>query len=207
MHIIIWSICIIAIVAMGALTVYLRLKSSKKHKRKTAEIKYLRVQPLYLKLKNREEPDPQEIYAFANDTLTREETFCVLLDHGRQDLFPAEFYTIEKAAESYLENWLDFPTELDSCPDEMEYVAKVNLTDDKITSIYHVFRFCIGEPHWAAKKGWMLGVVGPYNDDSKPYDFPSATFSRFISSAETNPNDEALWVHNQLKSGRPLVNA
>lgn len=63
-------------------------------------------------------------------------------------------------------------------------------------AIYHVFRFKINEPHWAAQNGWMLGVVGPYFDDSKPYDFPHATFSRLDS--KISPEEEVHWVHKNI---------
>jgi len=81
----------------------------------------------------------------------------------------------------------------------MKLVKRVTIKYDNNNVYYYVFKFKINEPHWAAKDGWMLGVVGPYFDDSKPYDFPSGTFSRLSSKYETtSPDDEAKWVHENI---------
>jgi hypothetical protein len=107
--------------------------------------------------------------------------------------------TIEKGAESNLANWLEFPTELDACPDEIEHVERVTIPFDKENNVhFHVFKFRINEPHWAAKDGWMLGVTGPYFDDSEAYDHPAATFSRFRKVEAVSPEEEANWVYNNI---------
>lgn len=57
--------------------------------------------------------------------------------------------------------------------------------------------------HWAAKNGWIIGVVGPYFDDSNPFDFPQATFSRVSSMLDkASPDDEAKWVHDNISMTR-----
>jgi hypothetical protein len=113
-------------------------------------------------------------------------------------LFPDIFNTIEKGAETDLANWLEFPTELDACPDEIELEEKVIIDFDGDNLCYYVFKFRTYEPHWAAKDGWILGVAGPYFDYSKPYDFVSV-FSRFTSKqGEISPKEEAKWVHDNI---------
>jgi hypothetical protein len=144
-----------------------------------------------------------DVLPFATNLLTRETTFQLLNEHGKTDLFPKELYSIEKGAESNLANWLEFPTELDSCPDEIEHVKKVTIDFDSNNVHYHVFKFRVNEPHWAAKDGWMLGIVGPYFDDSEPYHFPGATFSRLNSKFDTtSPDEEAKWVHENISLRR-----
>jgi hypothetical protein len=54
----------------------------------------------------------------------------------------------------------------------------INFDEEGNKVDYHVFKYRVNEPHWAAKDGWMLGVVGPYFDDSKATDWPHSTFSR-----------------------------
>ena len=50
----------------------------------------------------------------------------------------------------------------------------------------------------------MLGVVGPYFDDSRPYDFTS-TFSRINSKlGEISAKDEAKWVHENIAMARQM---
>ena len=96
-------------------------------------------------------------------------TFQLLKEHGKTALFPNEYLSIERSAESNLANWLEFPTELNSCPDEIEHLVKVTIGKDSKECHYHVFKFRVYEPHWAASKGWMLGVTGPYYSNSLHY--------------------------------------
>ena len=143
----------------------------------------------------------QDVYPFAVKPSTRELTYQLLDEYNKTDLFPKKFYTIEKAAESNLVNWLVYPTELNAFPDELEYLQRISINSDEDDDAFHyeVFRYRINEPHWAAENGWMLGVVGPYYNESLPYDYPAATFSRTDSTTDkVTPEDEALWVHQNI---------
>jgi len=43
---------------------------------------------------------------------------------------------------------------------------------------WYLFRFRTNPPHWAADKGWMAGVSGPYPKDAgAPLAAPAGTFS------------------------------
>jgi len=161
-----------------------------------------KIQPLFNKLESRQTITTADIYDYAKNILTRQATFQLLQKWGLTHLFPKEFYTIEKAAESNLANWLEFPTELGVCPDEINYLKKVaiNFGNQANFFCYYVFRFRMNHPHRVAQKGWMLGVVGPYFDDSKPYDHPNSTFSRFNDGPDTSyaAEEEAKWVHENI---------
>src|SRR5260221_5934550 len=124
--------------------------------------RFLKVQSLCDRLENREPVLQSEVYDYAKNILTREPTFQLLRSRDLINLFPGEFYTIEKAAESNLAHWLEFPTELGACPDEIEYLKKVTieLNGQNNFIYYHVYKFRVYQPHWASGKGWMLGVVG-----------------------------------------------
>jgi len=39
----------------------------------------------------------------------------------------------------------------------------------------------------------MIGIAGPYQKNSKPYDTPVRVFSRFNPVASTTPEMEAAW--------------
>jgi hypothetical protein len=187
-----------------ALTIYIffrTLVSSAKANRLILQKKFKRLQPLYDKFDAGEHLTSSDIYDYAKDKMTRELTFHLLQKRQLTGLFPGDFYTIEKAAESNLANWLEFPTELDACPDEMEHLKKVTIDfdGDHRFVFYHVYGFKMYPPHWAASIGWMLGVVGPYFDSSKPYDHPNSTFSRLHKSYATHfPEEEAKWVHENI---------
>ena len=176
-----------------------------KANRKATRKKFKRIQVLYDKFESGRIITVADIYDFAENVLTREPTFQLLQEYNQEQIFPKEFYTIQKAAESNLANWLDFPTELDACPDQIEYLTRITIDLDEENNYFHyeVFRYRINEPHWAAKLGWILGVVGPYFDDSKPYDTPYSTFSRVSSSiVKRSPDEEAKWVHEHISMRR-----
>ena len=166
--------------------------------------KFQRIKSVVDKFDNGQIPTADEVRPFAFNIATREAIYELLKEKGNLALFPPELLTIEKGAEANLANWLEFPTELDALPDELEHVERVIIPFDKDNEVfYHVFKFRVHEPHWASKDGWILGVVGPYFSDSKPFDFPGATFSRFSSKFGTiAPKDEAKWVHDNLAMKR-----
>ena len=64
--------------------------------------------------------------------------------------------------------WLAYPTELEAQPDEIELLRTFEYRTPGGIGDLFVFRFRIGEPHWAAGHGWMIGVAGPYLRSSQP---------------------------------------
>ena len=144
----------------------------------------------------------EDVLPYAQNLLTRESIYNALKSNNKTELFPSEYYTLVKGAESNLASWLEFPTELNACPDEIEYIKRVTIDFDGQQHYVHyeTFRYRMKEPHWAAKDGWCIGVVGPYFDDSEPYDFPGCTFSRIGTCSD--PDEEATWVHEKLSKRR-----
>ena len=192
------------VLAVVVFAIY-RFKTVHRQNKKLNAKRFNRVKELYDKLESGQELTEKDILPFAKNILTRETVFQLLADYGKTNLFPNEYNTLIKAAESNLANWLEFPTELDACPDEIEYIKRVTFNFDGQNNFVHyeVFKYRVNEPHWAAKDGWCLGVVGPYFDDSKPYDFPQATFSRIGSTLEkVTPDEEAKWVHENISMKR-----
>lgn len=189
----------IIVVAIAIFAIY-RLIVVKRQRRQLYAQRFERVKPLYEKLAGGQSITEQEVLPYAQNILTREAVFRLLYDYQKTAFFPQEYHTLIKGAESNLANWLELPTELDACPDEMEHVKRVTIDYDGQQNFVHyeVFKYRTNEPHWAAKNGWMLGVVGPYFDDSEPYDFPHATFSRADSMEKTSPEEEAKWVHEHI---------
>lgn len=186
---------VVSVIIIFALYRYIVVSIQNK---KLNKIRFERLGIIYEKLQNGIEITSEEVLPFASNVLTRQGTFQLLSQYNKLDFFPESYITIEKGAESSLANWLEFPTELDACPDEIELEEKVTIDFDGNNVYYYVFKFRINEPHWASENGWILGVVGPYFDDSKPYDFTS-TFSRIDSKlGEISAQDEAKWVHENI---------
>jgi len=189
------------IVLTIAIFAFYRILKVKRQNNKLNAERFNRVKELYDKLESGQELTEQDVLPFAKNILTRQTAFQLLSNHDKTNLFPKEYNTIMKGAESNLANWLEFPTELDACPDEIEHLKRVTFDFDGQNNLVHyeVFKYRVNEPHWAAKDGWILGVVGPYFDDSKPYDFPQATFSRVSSTLDkVTPDEEAKWVHENI---------
>ena len=196
---------IVGIISVIVIFAVYRIITVRIQSKKLNEELFARVQPLYDKLKNGQVLNLEEIFHYAQDLQTREITYQLLNNNNKTDLFPKEFFTIVKGAESNLVNWLMFPTELNACPDEIEYMKRVTIDFDGKNNFIHyeVFKYRVNEPHWAAENGWMLGVVGPYFDDSKPYDFPHSTFSRVSSTIDkVTPEEEVQWVHENISLKR-----
>jgi len=191
---------LIIIGILAGLVILLFLKNNAK-RRKHSKERFERVQPLLERLDNGEAIDQSIVLPYAADFKTRQLTYELLTDFGKPDLFPREYYTLIKGAESQLANWLEFPTELDAFPDEIEYSKRVSIDFDGEGNFVHyeVFKYRVNEPHWAASNGWMLGVVGPYFDDSNPYDHACFTFSRTSSTVDkVSPEEEVKWVHENI---------
>ena len=195
-------ILIAILIIITGYTAYLSFISFRKANKQATRKRFERVQFLFDKLENGQSVTQSDVYDFAKNKLTRESAFQLLQSRNLEGLFPDEFYTMERAAESNHVKWLEFATELGTCPDEIEYLKKVTIDFDGQNNCvyYHVYKFKVNHPHWAASNGWMLGVVGPYFADSKPYDHPNATFSRLRSIlVDVNKADEeAKWVHENI---------
>jgi hypothetical protein len=194
----------LVVLAITIFAIYRSITVKRQNNKLNAE-RFDRVKELYDRLESKQELTEQDVTPFAKNILTRQATFQLLSDYNKTNLFPKEYNTLVKGAESNLANWLEFPTELDACPDEIEHIKRVTFDFDGQDNFVHyeVFKYRVNEPHWAAKDGWILGVVGPYFDDSKPYDFPQATFSRVSSTLDKiTPDEEAKWVHENISMRR-----
>jgi hypothetical protein len=71
-------------------------------------------------------------------------------------------------AEAEMTRWLSYGTELGDRPDEIELVRTTELVDADGPSDLFVFRFRTKPPQWAADRGWMIGVAGPFLRSRQP---------------------------------------
>ncbi|MBU6121270.1 FeoB-associated Cys-rich membrane protein [Hymenobacter siberiensis] len=199
---IVFTIIGLIVLAIVIFAVYRFITVKRQNNKLNAE-RFDRLKELYDKLESGQEITENDVLPFAKNILTRQTAFQLLADHDKTNLFPKEFNNLISGAESNLANWLEFPTELDACPDEIEHIKRVTFDFDGQNNFVHyeVFKCRVNEPHWSAKDGWFLGIVGPYFDNSKPYDFPHATFSRISSTLDkVTPEEEAKWVHDNISN-------
>lgn len=138
-----------------------------------------------------------EVYAVAENPSLRVVLYYALESYGRKEMFPQKFYSEEKGAESYMVNWLEFPTELGRAPDEILLIETATI-ESQLQVHYYAFKFKSTKPRWAKKLNWMIGVCGPYDAASLPFDVPRRVFSRFIPLEQTKTRDEIKWVHENI---------
>ena len=117
----------------------------------------------------------------AKDPATRNHLYARLKDLGKVEIFPEECRTIEKIAESDLVRWLMHPNELQIAPDEIELLRQLDVTEDEKRGRCFLFRFRVKVPHWAADRGWMSGIAGPFWDGDPEPDVGRETFSELTS--------------------------
>jgi len=169
--------------------------------RKLTLQKYDLMRPLILKLSAGEIPSRDEIATLAQQASLRSLVFDILSMHRQCDLFPDEYNTLEKSAESSMVMWLEFPTELGRAPESIELMAHVTHPEDDALK-YYVFRYLARPTRWSMRNAWMMGVCGPYSRHSKPYDPPLRVYSRFNTTDSITPEEEVRWIHKHI---RPYV--
>ncbi len=161
--------------------------------------KYDIVQPLINKLASKEVITEREVFVMAQDPALRHVVYRALEAYKQENLFPAEYLTTVKAAESFLVMWLEFPTELGKPPDEIELFTTITLPEEKEME-YFVFKYRIKGTRQSGQD-WMMGVAGPYSGESRPYTIPRRIFSRFNTVASISAEQEVRWVHEHINPG------
>lgn len=165
--------------------------------RKLAKQKYEAVKPLLDHLAAGNQPTEAELILLVENASLRRVVFDLLVLHGRSELFPAVYCTLEKGAESDMVTWLEFPTELGQAPESIELITRITIPEDRFPS-YFVFKYFARPSRWAKQSAWMLGVCGPYYEESKPYDLPLRVYSRFNVVGSITPEVEAHWIHEHI---------
>ena len=191
-------------VALGFLFLVYRAFYVSRQSNITINRKLRLFQPLIAKLSKNERIGSDDLTWLAENPSTRQALFGILEGYGRADMFPSEYYTIEKGAESSLVNWLEFPTELNATPDKMEFITSITIVEPTGALDYFVFKYKALLNLGKNEADWMLGVAGPYTSASRPYDLPVRVFSRFKAAGSISPLEEVRWVHENIaRKGRP----
>lgn len=192
---ILYFFLIVSIIIAGAWLAY-RLLYVNQRSRRLSEKKFRIFEGLINKLLSDEPLVTSDTLPLAEDPATRYSLFEILKRFDKTAFFPQVYNTLEKSAESFLVNWLEFPTELNSPPEQIRLGARINVPDDPDLE-YFVFEFK-GDRE---RDEWMLGVVGPFKPDSKPYDIPRRIFSRFNVVGTVSPLAEVEWIHQHIAPG------
>lgn len=158
------------------------------------------VEPLSKRLEAQEGVDPNEVLAYARQPHLRSTLFQVLKRVGRLDLFPEAFLTDEAQGIARLVPWLMHPHELQTAPEEIELVERVARRVENEECSFLVYKYRMGEGHWAAKDGWILGVVGPFTKNGPPYnETHTRAFSRIKDLyGKITPAELVDWFKNTI---------
>jgi hypothetical protein len=159
--------------------------------------KYHAMKVLVDKLESKKSITETEVQAIAENPSLRIVLYYALESYGRKEMFPQKFFSEEKGAESYMVNWLEFPTELGRAPDEILLMETATI-GSQLQVHYYAFKFKSAKPRWARKLNWMIGICGPYHAASLPFDVPRRVFSRFTPVGQTKTNEEIKWVHENI---------
>jgi hypothetical protein len=165
-----------------------------RHERKIRKV----ISPVIDALKAGKSPDPAIVLEFASNAEYRNHLFDYMEDAGKPELFPTQFRTLEAYAESVFVHWLTHPNELQQAPDFIELIDK-QLLDSKTdlgNLTYFVYRFKTNPPNFAADRGWMLGVCGPFLESPTPVlSSPLGLFSELNPIAKVSAEEFARKLH------------
>jgi len=148
---------------------------------------------------------PAAIATVAASAETRDLLFDKLKEKDLAELIPARYRTQAALAESNMVAWLAYPTELGRVPDQIELKKVVAVDTDSDDGIldYYLFRFKTLPPHWAAKKGWIAGVAGPFvRKDGPNTDANGGTFSEFERWDARTPDEHLGSIRELLDDWR-----
>lgn len=136
--------------------------------------------PVIAALQENDSSAPQLVYDAAQNPTTRNFLYEKLQELGRVDIFPEEFRTNEKHAESDLVTWLMHPNELNAIPAEIHLAKRIAIEEGGRKGTVFLFRFLTDSSHDAWERGWMAGVSGVYWENSNLDDEVRGAFSEFI---------------------------
>jgi hypothetical protein len=114
-------------------------------------------------------PPKPALEAIAANPATRARLYDFLVAAGKKRLFPKAWRDQARLAEALLVEWLADRDHLGRPPDEIELLDVVAVDLKKPVGLldHYVFRFRIESGPYA-KKGWMLGVAGPFRRKKTP---------------------------------------
>ncbi len=128
----------------------------------------------------------------------RNHLYARLEEIGKADLFPDEYRSLEKIAQSDLAHWLLHPNELGAVPAEIELVRELAVEDGPARGSVLLFRFRAAPSHWAADRGWMAGVAGPYWEGDEAFISGGGTFSELMPFDQLTEEQHVEFLRQQL---------
>ncbi len=185
-----------AFIAIGILFVAFivwRYTSVARGARQRDEKLLVMLDPIALKLANKEPVAAEEIADLGRQPQYRPMLYQMLKHFERLDLFPANDLTIEEQGKGILAYWMMHPNELQDAPREIELVEEIEREFRGEHVTFLVYKYQMPPGHWAAKDGWLLGLAGPFFENEDPYS-AAGGFSRCGDKyGEVQPRELIDW--------------
>lgn len=159
------------------------------------------IEPIGKRLEAGEPVSPNEIADLAARPELRFMLFAALREWKRPDLLPTNYSSTISQGESALVYWMMHPNELQAAPEKIELLETMKRPADGQEMEFRVYRYRMPTGHWAAKDGWLLGVVGPMKVTTEPYTDRPAAFSR-VSDVEgkIKPAELVDWYVDTIRA-------
>ena len=177
-----------------------RLASVSRGARQRDERLLARLDPIGHKIDAGETVTAEEVRALAEAPEMRYLLFHGLRAMEKAELLPTDFSSPIQQAEAALVYWMLHPNELQDPPENIDHVKEViHPIPGNETAVFHVFRYHMPAEHWAGKDGWLLGVVGPMEEDLEPYERMPGAFSRCNDKVgDITPEELVAWYADMM---------
>lgn len=138
---------------------------------------------------------------------TRNSIRWELKERGKEHLFPEEYKTLAMVAESDLVRWLMHGNELGDIPDCILLANEIRVPTDQGEATVFLFKFRAAPSHWAAERGWMAGISGPFWDHEKDVYYALHSFSELTPYADMSDVEHINYLHTCMNRMGLVVKA
>ncbi len=158
------------------------------------------IEPIIRRLSEGETVSRDEVAALAARPELRYMLYASLRAANRADLLPSGTASSVEEGACSLAYWMMHPNELHDAPELIEHVETLKRPVDGGEASFHVYRYKMPTGHWAAANDWMLGLVGPVQENTEPYQDRSPAFSRVSDlDGKTMPDELVDWYVDMLR--------
>ena len=138
------------------------------------------------KLVSNEKVVKEDIIKFVEDPVTRTPIYNLLKEFNQLEIFPEKYLSFEMDAEAYFVSWLAMPSVLGNTPEKIELSKTLKLERSGKQETFYIFKFS----DRLKKNGeWLIGVIGPFTDESILYRSNKAIYCDFSLFSSTTPKE------------------
>lgn len=152
---------LIAAVAFVVAFIVWRIIATVNASTKTERAIDIKLEPIHKFLSSGKELPKDLVNTLAENPAVRYRLYRILLAYNQLQMLAKKYLSLESFFDAQLCFWLQHPNELGIVPENIGLLKKIPKKIGMGINNFYVYKFRTLEPHWAAKKGWCVGVVGP----------------------------------------------